>query len=241
MNMNDLFISISTAIEQIDTAVTAKGNKGIIGYVLRKCKLFDLPLYQIDQETNQIKQVHSIISEPIYEYFKEKYPPKPRDTVSNILELAKPFTYTSEPFKLSEYFWRIDEFKNQTHEIFDIADIPAISYQVSQDVQELQAQIQDLQQQLQEAQAHIKELEQQPKQTTQPSQGDAFLTLGAVMDCIKEVAKSNYTQQNLIDIICKKHKELTNAGISVSTLSKQFPESKRYLMQHKTAIEKENN
>lgn len=159
MNMNNLFISISTAIEQIDTAVTAKGNKGLIGYVLRKCKLFDLPLYQIDQEANQIKQVHSIISEPIYEYFKEKYPPKPRDTVSDILELAKPFTYTSKPFKLSEYFWRIDEFKNQTHEIFDIADIPAISYQVSQDVQELQTQIQELQQQLQEAQIHIKELE----------------------------------------------------------------------------------
>lgn len=116
--------------------------------------------------------------------------------------------------------------------------------QISQHQTELKnkdQQITTLQQQLQEAQARIKELEQQPKQTTQPSQGDAFLTLGAVMDCIKEVAKSNYTQQNLIDIICKKHKELTNAGISVSTLSKQFPESKRYLMQHKTAIEKENN
>ncbi len=161
--MNDLLISVSTAIEQIDTAVTAKGNKGVIGYVLRKCKLFDLSLYQIDQKTNQAKQVNSIISELFYEYFRDKYPPRPKEKVKNMLDIIQPYvmtyTYTEEPFNLSEYFWYADDFKNNTQEIFNITDTPAISYQISQDVQELQAQIQDLQQQLQEAQARIKELE----------------------------------------------------------------------------------
>jgi len=37
-------------------------------------------------------------------------------------------------------------------------------------------------------------------------QGDSLLILGAVMECIKDVAKSNYTQKFLIDVITNKYK-----------------------------------
>lgn len=79
----------------------------------------------------------------------------------------------------------------------------------------------------------IKQLEQELKQvkTNQApeGQGDTLLILGAVMDSIKEVAKLNYTQENLIDVILKKYGNTT--GISESTLKKKFPEAKKYLKQ----------
>lgn len=60
-------------------------------------------------------------------------------------------------------------------------------------------------------------------------QGDSLLILGAVMDCIKSVAKQNYTNTMFIDAILKKYGHIS--GISQSTLEKKFSESKKYLKQ----------
>ena len=83
---------------------------------------------------------------------------------------------------------------------------------------------------------HLKALEsqQQVSATTEDEgQGDTLLILGAVMHCIKDVAKQNYTQQALIDAILIKYEKTT--GISESTLKKKFPDAKKYIKQKLTS------
>ena len=63
-------------------------------------------------------------------------------------------------------------------------------------------------------------------------QGDTLLILGAVMDCIKEVAKPNYTQGLLITAITDKYKN--TSSLTYSTLSKKFPKAKTHLKQNVT-------
>ena len=63
-------------------------------------------------------------------------------------------------------------------------------------------------------------------------QGDSLLILGAVMHCIQDAAKKNYTQELLTQVILEKYKSVS--GISESTLKKKFPESKKYINQKLT-------
>ena len=64
-------------------------------------------------------------------------------------------------------------------------------------------------------------------------QGDTLLILGAVMDCIKEVAKPNYTQGLLINAITDKYKN--TSSLTQSTLTKKFPKAKTHLKQNVTS------
>ena len=63
-------------------------------------------------------------------------------------------------------------------------------------------------------------------------QGDSLLILGAVMHCIQDAAKKNYTQELLTQVILEKYKSVS--GISEITLKKKFPESKKYINQKLT-------
>lgn len=73
-------------------------------------------------------------------------------------------------------------------------------------------------------------LEQQLSTTLEnEGQGDSLLILGAVMNCVVDIAKLNYTQQALIDAILSKYGNIT--GISESTLKKKFAESKKDIKQ----------
>lgn len=77
--------------------------------------------------------------------------------------------------------------------------------------------------------ARIAELEQ--AQSTEKVQGDLLLTLGAVMDCLPSIAKTNYTQARLIDGITETYGHIK--GISTSTLQKQFAKAKEHLEKEK--------
>lgn len=63
-------------------------------------------------------------------------------------------------------------------------------------------------------------------------QGDTLLILGAVMQCIKIVAKNNYTQQRLIDVMLENYPN--TKSISQSTLEKKFARAKTHLNQNVT-------
>lgn len=63
-------------------------------------------------------------------------------------------------------------------------------------------------------------------------QGDSLLILGAVMHCIKDAAKKNFTQELLTQTILDKYKNVS--GISRSTLNKKYTEAKTYLEQRHT-------
>lgn len=98
-------------------------------------------------------------------------------------------------------------------------------------------------QQLNAAQGKINELEAQLSQlrkekadihiiNRKEGQGDSLLILGAVMHCIKDAAKKNYTQELLTQTILTKYKSIS--GISESTLKKKYSEAKGYLEQRLT-------
>ena len=74
--------------------------------------------------------------------------------------------------------------------------------------------------------------EKQVNASIDEGQGDTLLILGAVMECIKEVAKPNYTQQSLINAITDKYKN--TSSLTESTLTKKFPKAKTYLKQNVT-------
>lgn len=63
-------------------------------------------------------------------------------------------------------------------------------------------------------------------------QGDSLLILGAVMHCIQDAAKKNYTQELLTQVILDRYKSVS--GISEGTLKKKFPEAKKYINQRVT-------
>ena len=98
-------------------------------------------------------------------------------------------------------------------------------------------------QQLNAAQGKINELEAQLSQlrkekadihiiNRKEGQGDSLLILGAVMHCIKDAAKNNYTQELLTQTILTKYKSIS--GISESTLKKKYSEAKNYIKQRHT-------
>jgi cell division protein FtsB len=108
-----------------------------------------------------------------------------------------------------------------------------------------QAQIAQLAIDYDKAQAKIANLESQLAQTSaeqidaksniehgNEGQGDTLLILGAVMQCIKSVAKNNYTKQSLIDAIIKDYPN--TKSISQSTLGKKFARAKNHLNQNVT-------
>lgn len=75
----------------------------------------------------------------------------------------------------------------------------------------------------------IYKLETNVNSTVSEGQGDTLLILGAVMECIKDIAKPNYTQQNLIQVIKDKYPHVDS--LSESTLTKKFPIAKKHLKQ----------
>lgn len=76
-------------------------------------------------------------------------------------------------------------------------------------------------------------LEHTPADTAKKEgQGDSLLILGAVMHCIQDAAKKNYTQELLTQVILERYKSVS--GISEGTLKKKFPEAKKHINQRVT-------
>ena len=100
---------------------------------------------------------------------------------------------------------------------------------------ELNAAKATIEQQKQEIGSLANQLEQTHTSTDiskKEGQGDSLLILGAVMHCIKDAAKKNYTQELLTQTILTKYKSIS--GISESTLKKKYSEAKGYLEQRLT-------
>ena len=102
------------------------------------------------------------------------------------------------------------------------------------EINKLKARNIDLETELAQVKAQLKEQTDKPANAgIDEGQGDTLLILGAVMDCIKEVAKPNYTQQSLINAITDKYKN--TSSLTDSTLTKKFPKAKTYLKQNVTS------
>ena len=100
-----------------------------------------------------------------------------------------------------------------------------------------QREIETIKDQLKQAKAENNQLLMQEKTLSinsgiKESQGDSLLILGAVMHCIKEATKKNFTQDLLTNIILDKYRNVS--GISKSTLEKKYSESKIHINQRLT-------
>lgn len=105
---------------------------------------------------------------------------------------------------------------------------------ISQQLIIAKAEITDLETELAQVKAQLKEQIDNPANAEiDEGQGDTLLILGAVMDCIKEVAKPNYTQGLLINAITDKYKN--TSSLTQSTLTKKFPKAKTHLKQNVTS------
>lgn len=92
------------------------------------------------------------------------------------------------------------------------------------------AKIVDLDSQLTQAKTELVETPTHNQKVEK--QGDSLLILGAVMHCIKEAAKKNFTQDLLTQTILTRYKNVS--GLSKSTLDKKYSEAKNYLEQRHT-------
>ena len=92
------------------------------------------------------------------------------------------------------------------------------------------AKISELETDLKQAKAEL--IEKSAQKTKVEKQGDSLLILGAVMHCIKDTAKRNFTQDLLTQTILERYKGVS--GLSKSTLDKKYTEAKTYLEQRHT-------
>lgn len=100
-------------------------------------------------------------------------------------------------------------------------------------ISDLKDQILDFETELAQVKAKLKEqTDKLAHAAIDEGQGDTLLILGAVMQCIKSVAKNNYTQTSLINAIIKEYPN--TKSISESTLSKKFSKAKTHLNQNVT-------
>ena len=93
------------------------------------------------------------------------------------------------------------------------------------------AKIVDLDSQLTQAKTELVETPTHNQKAEK--QGDSLLILGAVMHCIKETAKKNFTQDLLTQTILTRYKNVS--GLSKSTLDKKYSEAKTYIKQRHTS------
>ncbi|UZA25466.1 hypothetical protein LP117_03105 [Moraxella bovis] len=80
-----------------------------------------------------------------------------------------------------------------------------------------------------ELRGRVDELKKQGTPKVIKPQGDDLLILGAVIETLANVKVNPYTQAKLIIEIMARHNAIT--GLSESTLTKKFAESKKYLQQ----------
>lgn len=83
------------------------------------------------------------------------------------------------------------------------------------------------------AQAKTELIDISAKKQKTENQGDSLLILGAVMHCIKDAAKRNFTQDLLTQTILDKYKNVS--GLSKSTLDKKYSEAKNHIKQRHTS------
>lgn len=83
------------------------------------------------------------------------------------------------------------------------------------------------------AQAKTELIDISAKKQKTENQGDSLLILGAVMHCIKDTAKRNFTQDLLTQTILDKYKNVS--GLSKSTLDKKYSEAKNHIKQRYTS------
>lgn len=117
--------------------------------------------------------------------------------------------------------------------------IPSITRDKPKNNEELYQELDAAKATIEQQKQEVDSLKNQLEKTHTPDsiskkegQGDSLLILGAVMHCIKDAAKKNYTQELLTQTILTKYKSIS--GISESTLKKKFSEAKGYLEQRLT-------
>lgn len=148
------------------------------------------------------------------------------------------------PYHYNFHLYSLDDDGNEIiKSIINPQDIRIKKYELDQWLTENTAQreldiardrILNLETELAQVKAKLKEQTDKLAQhaAIDEGQGDTLLILGAVMDCIKEVAKPNYTQGLLINAITDKYKN--TSSLTDSTLTKKFPKAKTYLKQNVT-------
>jgi hypothetical protein len=110
------------------------------------------------------------------------------------------------------------------------AERTTLKYQQTEALEVANAKIKQQEQDINKLNDQLNNQADRPTNTNKKEgQGDSLLILGAVMHCIQDAAKKNYTQELLIQVILDKYKGVS--GISEGTLKKKFPESKNYLNQ----------
>ena len=141
------------------------------------------------------------------------------------------------PYHYNFHLYNLDDDGNEIikHEI-NLQDIRIKKYELDKWLSENseQQRIAELENELAQVKAQLKEQIDNPANAEiDEGQGDTLLILGAVMDCIKEVAKPNYTQGLLINAITDKYKN--TSSLTQSTLTKKFPKAKTHLKQNVTS------
>lgn len=229
-------------------------NKGLLPPVpIEQLYLSDLRPFIINMiQSDKITPVFEydgyiiIIDRSIYEYEVDTYKGMMRASYTMIQDWKKGKTPYYKPFK-GKFDPFHDTFVNERYRKYIDDGKQIILYAQNNDDDTTEVCLQYPKEQLEaifdrpinnanKLQERISELETenaQLKATTnnENGQGDSLLILGAVMTCLDTTTIRNYTQQVLINNILDKYQNIS--GISESTLTKKFAESKKYLNQKK--------
>ena len=125
---------------------------------------------------------------------------------------------------------------SQGYVVIKKSNIGVLRSELEKSLSKSKLSYEELQARISELEVENSQLKEQLEQASRPvideGQGDTLLILGAVMQCIRDVAKPNYTQQSLIEVIKDKYPNVDS--LSESTLTKKFPTAKKHLNQNLT-------
>ena len=134
--------------------------------------------------------------------------------------------------------WIMKEFNDNLPNDVDKIPSPTVKQteppnndQLIKELKAANVKIDDLMSQLAQAKVELIDISANNQKTE--NQGDSLLILGAVMHCIKDAAKRNFTQDLLTQTILDKYKNVS--GLSKSTLDKKYSEAKTYIKQRHTS------
>lgn len=134
--------------------------------------------------------------------------------------------------------WIMKEFNDNLPNDVDKMPSPTVKQteppnndQLIKELKAANVKIDDLMSQLAQAKVELIDISANNQKTE--NQGDSLLILGAVMHCIKDAAKRNFTQDLLTQTILDKYKNVS--GLSKSTLDKKYSEAKTYIKQRNTS------
>lgn len=230
------FIEVMDALMILDKALDENDLSVYIKTIIVNYGFFELPLYVSFDKGEQITLANDIQKKLYRDFMLDNIRNKTKLGGLNVVNEGLMPAIVGRIFRVGSYYWKVDDFyknpiftelkaipnkdkvvycsiKLDNEEIQEIAD------------KELKAKLEQVEANLKQAYARIAELESE--QGINHTENPLFV-LGAIMQTIKQISKTNYTQTSHYQFIIDNYE---GTGLSPSNFEKTVSYAKNFFLQ----------